>query len=126
MCWTRSNDVAVEEHVLLLDPERVRVALPERVVEHARRAGETPPLPVIDGRDQLLSLTASTASASISTFQRGSSSAVTTHVAAGRIVAEDLAVRARHLRPVGAVGDEHPRAHDVVDATRRRARAPRR
>ena len=33
----------------------------------------------------------------------------------GPRLAEDLAVRARHVRPVRAIGDEHPRAHDVVD-----------
>ena len=32
--------LGVEQHVLLLDAERVRVALPERVVEHAAALGE--------------------------------------------------------------------------------------
>ena len=42
MCWTRSNVSRVEQHVLLLDAERVRLALAELVVEHAaarREAG---------------------------------------------------------------------------------------
>ena len=70
----------VEEHVLLLDAQRVRVARPELVVEDAggRRVGDTGDRP----RDDLLH--GSTASASISTFHAGSRSAVTTQVAAGR------------------------------------------
>src|SRR4029079_17591548 len=77
---------AVEQLVLLLDAERVRIALPELVVEHARpRAGRAgAPLARDVGRDQLLAHPI-TASASISTFQAGSSSAVTTQVAAGLV-----------------------------------------
>ena len=43
--------LGVEQHVLLLDAERVRIALAERVVEHARvrSARALAPLPVIDG-----------------------------------------------------------------------------
>ena len=72
------------------------------------------PLPVMSGGMTACSI-AITASASISTFQDGSSSDVTTQVAAGRIVAEHLAVRARDLAPVRGVRDEHARAHDVRD-----------
>ena len=49
MCCTRSNVSAVEQHVLLLDAERVRVALAERVVEDAAAVANPAPLPVIDG-----------------------------------------------------------------------------
>ena len=41
MCWTRSKLCRVEEHVLLLDSERVRISLPEGVVEDAAARGET-------------------------------------------------------------------------------------
>ena len=69
----------VEEHVLLLDAERVRVAGAEPVVEDTRvRVDETGDRV----RDDLLH--GSVASTSISTFHAGSSRAVTTHVAAGR------------------------------------------
>ena len=47
MCWTRSNVSLVEQHVLLLDAERVRVALAELVLEHAAARGAKL-LPVID------------------------------------------------------------------------------
>src|SRR5919108_3637292 len=36
--------LAVEQHVLLFDAERVRIALPEGVVEHAAAGGEPAPL----------------------------------------------------------------------------------
>ena len=75
--------LGVEELVLLLDAERVRVARPERVVEHAPR--RRPFEPRDRGRDRLLRCHPRTASASISTFQAGSSSFVTTIVLAGRI-----------------------------------------
>ena len=43
--------LGVEQHVLLLDAERVRVALAERVIQHARTACRLPsaPKPVIEG-----------------------------------------------------------------------------
>jgi hypothetical protein len=70
MCWTRSKRLAVEEHVLLLDAERVRLARAEAVVEHARAARRRPPGgPVMSGGTTCF--VGSTASASISTFQRG-------------------------------------------------------
>ena len=77
---------AVEQLVFLLDAERVGIALPERVVEHARpRAGRARAALARDvGRDQLLAHP-TTASASISTFQDGSSSDATTQVAAGLV-----------------------------------------
>ena len=70
----------VEEHVLLLHPERVRVARAELVVDDARCRRIDEP------RDRRWNdlFHGSTASASISTFQRGSSSSATTQVAAGR------------------------------------------
>ena len=74
--------LAVEEHVLLLDPERVRIGLSECVVEHAAAldgalAGDRVRIDLLHG---------STASASISTRQRGSSRPLTTTaVEAGRI-----------------------------------------
>ena len=91
--------LAVEEHVLLLDAERVRVALAEGVVEHAAAGRKLEPLPVIDGGisesvmrgpyslalQEESALVRQTASASISTCQRGSRSpATTTIVEAGR------------------------------------------
>src|SRR5439155_26098243 len=63
----------VEEHVLLLDAERVRVARSEAVLEDARLVGR------LHGRSLTI-----TASASISTSQRGSMSPVTSAVIAGR------------------------------------------
>ena len=73
--------LAVEQHVLLLDAERVRVALPELVVEDAaaRRealAGDRRGIDLLHGR---------TASTSISTNQRGSMSCAITVVFTGRI-----------------------------------------
>ena len=77
--------LSVEQLVLLLDAQRVRRALAERVVEHAgARAHPERALAGDVGRNQLLRHP-STASASISTFHEGSSSAHTTHVAAGRM-----------------------------------------
>jgi hypothetical protein len=75
----------VEEHVLLLDAERVRIARPEPVVEHRAAAREAAALAGQRGGEDLRHVAGSIASASISTNQRGSSSRVTTHVAAGRI-----------------------------------------
>ena len=71
----------VEEHVLLLDAERVRVAGAEAVVDDARRRRALEPGD--RRRDDLLH--GSTASASISTFQAWSSRRATTQVAAGRV-----------------------------------------
>ena len=74
--------LAVEEHVLLLDAQRVRIRLAEGVVEHAA---------AVDGalardRRRIDLLHGSSASASISTFQRGSSRPRITSIAlAGRI-----------------------------------------
>jgi hypothetical protein len=68
--------LAVEEHVLLLDPERVRVALAEAVVEHASPLGEARAL--AGDRRRVRLLHAISASASISTRQRGSISFVIT------------------------------------------------
>ena len=73
----------VEELVLLLDSERVRVALAERVVEdaalvHCALAGDR-------GREGLLPGHGRIASTSISTFQAGSMRAVTTVVFTGRM-----------------------------------------
>src|SRR5262249_30063206 len=62
--------LGVEQHVLLLDAERVGLAAPEPVVENGAH------------------LSTITASASISTRQRGSSKAVTMPVVAGRAVAK--------------------------------------
>ena len=59
MCWTRSSDSRVEEHVLLLDAERVRIARAEAMVEDARLEGWGQP---------------ARASTSISSSQRGSTS----------------------------------------------------
>ena len=57
---------------------------------------------------------ATIASASISTFQRGSSRAATaTIVAAGRICAEELAVDGADGLGVGGVGQQHAGADDV-------------
>src|SRR4051794_37624322 len=58
--------LGIEEHVLLLDAERVRVAAAELVIENAAHVRTI------------------TASASISTRQRGSSNSVTMPVVAGR------------------------------------------
>ena len=81
--------LGIEQLVLLLDSERVGVAFAERVVEDARlRAAE--PLGALAGdrrREDLLHVGSITASASISTSQRGSSSVVTIPVVAGRAVA---------------------------------------
>src|SRR5437016_1429534 len=78
--------LGVEEHVLLLDPQRVRVARADLVVDHAPAGGEAAPLAGDRGGIDLLHAGAgSIASASISTCQRGSSSpATTTNADAGR------------------------------------------
>ena len=72
----------VEEHVLLLDAERVRLTVSERVLEHAARRAEA------GGRDRWrpgLLHRPIIASASISTNHRGSKSPATTMpVVAGR------------------------------------------
>jgi hypothetical protein len=73
--------LGVEQHVLLLDAERVGLAVAEAVVDDARgrdalEAGDR-------GRDDLLH--GRTASASISTIHASSSRRATTHVAAGRV-----------------------------------------
>src|SRR5205085_11704819 len=73
--------LGVEEHVLLLHAQRVRVALAERVVEHAPAGGEAL---ARDRRGVDLLHDGSIASASISTNQRGSRSSATIPVQAGR------------------------------------------
>src|SRR5260221_7912374 len=81
--------LGVEQHVLLLDAERVRVARSELVVEDAGfgAAEALGALAGDRGREDLLTHGPSiTASASISTSQRGSGSAVTIPVSAGRAV----------------------------------------
>src|SRR5262249_53916166 len=75
--------LAVEDHVLLLDPERVRVAPAEAMVEHAARVEAA--LARDGARERLSVRHGSVASASILTFHTGSSSCVTTAVEAGRI-----------------------------------------
>src|SRR5262249_44328570 len=78
--------LAVEEHVLPLHAERVRIALAERVVEDAAAGREARALPGDRGRIDLLRHVGRTASASISTRQRGSTSAETASIVlAGRI-----------------------------------------
>src|SRR3954451_18360534 len=74
--------LGVEEHVLLLCAERVRVALAERVVEDAAAFGEAASLPG-DRRPEDL-LHGSTASTSISTSHRSSKSRAMIPVHAGR------------------------------------------
>src|SRR5262249_34389736 len=74
--------LGVEQHVLLLDAQRVRLALAEGVVEDAAAGGEA--LARDRGGVNLVHVL-SMASASISTNQRGSRSPVTTHVDAGRM-----------------------------------------
>ena len=108
--------LGVEQHVLLLDAERVRVALAERVIEHARVAGAEPlgALPGDRRREDLLHGVSITASASISTSQRGSSSAVTIPVVAGRASRKRFAVRAADLVDVRRVRDVDAGSHDVV------------
>ena len=70
---------------------------------------------MIDWRVDLLH-PGSTASASISTRQRGSSSPVDDRRRRGADLGEHLAVRARDLLPVGRVDDEDPRPDDVGEA----------
>ena len=67
------------------------------------------------------------ASASISTFQRGSRKPVTTTIVDdGPGLAEDLGVRGADRVAVGGVGDEHARAHHVARLRARPRAAPRR
>src|SRR5579864_3023296 len=68
--------LAVEQHVLLLDAERVRVALSEGMVEHASAYGVATALAGDRRRNQLAH--GSKASASISTRHAGSRSPATT------------------------------------------------
>src|SRR5664279_1900447 len=77
--------LAVEEHVLLFDAERVGVALSECVIEDAAARRETAALARDRCRVDLLHEI--TASSSTSTSQRGSSSPTTIPVQAGRISA---------------------------------------
>src|SRR5215471_16922287 len=74
--------LSVEQLVLLLDTEGVRVAFAERVLEHAARVRSS--LAGDRGRDGLLLDHGTTASTSISSFQAGSMSEVTTVVLTGR------------------------------------------
>src|SRR2546426_663690 len=78
--------LGIEQLILLLDAERVRVAPAERVVEHAGRpAGRSLGALARDRRRvDLLHAVSITASASISTSQRGSRSCVMMPVVAGR------------------------------------------
>src|SRR5207244_1926412 len=80
----------VEEHVLLLDAERVRVTLAKGMVEDARPGPALPDGALAGDRrwEDLLHDGSITASASISTSQRGSSRTVTIPVDAGRAVAK--------------------------------------
>src|SRR5947199_2231626 len=81
--------LAVEQHVLLLDAERVCVALAEGVVEHAAAGREARALARYGCWIDLLHRSAgSIASASISTSQRASSSSATIAVVAGRAAAK--------------------------------------
>ena len=120
MCWTRSKALAVEELVFLLDPERVRIAAAECVVEDAA---------AVDGalardrrRKRLLRVghaEASTASTSISTFHAGSSRAVTTVAFAGRISRNTSpCARETPSKCAGSV-TYNARPHDVVEARAR-------
>jgi hypothetical protein len=80
--------LAVEQHVLLLDAERVRVALSERVVEDAAAGREAGALPGDGRRVDLLVVSSplAIASASISTSHaRFASSLITTNALAGEI-----------------------------------------
>src|SRR5215204_2786281 len=79
--------LAVHQHVLLLDAERVWIALAERVLEDAAAAREAGALPRDRGWIDLLLVrrresdySGRSASASISTIQRGSSNAETTSI----------------------------------------------
>src|SRR5262249_40100186 len=77
--------LAVEEHVLLLHAQGVRVALAERVVEDAAAGREARALSGDRRRIDLLRHVGKTASASISTRQRGATSAETASIVhAGR------------------------------------------
>ena len=116
MCWTRSNEVPSSSWYSSSTPSVYGSLCPNVWSSTLAREPGVPelPLPVMSAGISCLRHPI-TASASISTFQDGSSNDVTTQVAAGRRLAEDLAVGARHVRPVRAIGDEHPRAHDVVD-----------
>ncbi len=91
--------LGVEQHVLLLDSERVRLARSEAVVEDA-------------GFELVHAIIAC---ASISTRQRLSSSAVTIPVVAGRAVAESLCVRPADLCEILGPGEVDAGAHDVVE-----------
>ena len=84
---------SVEQLVLLLDTERVRVARAELVVDDAPAGSD--PLPVIDGRERLLRLAhGRTASTSISTFHLGIEEPGEDGRVRGSDVAEDLRVSA--------------------------------
>ena len=113
--------LGVEQHVLLLDAERVRIALAERVVEHARVLGARPERALAGDRrrEDLLHDGSITASASISTSQRGSSSCGDDAGRRRPRPCERLAVRAADVVDERGVGDVDPRADDVVEARRR-------
>src|SRR5262249_36607399 len=94
----------VEELVLLLHAERVRIAAPEGVVEHAA----TTPFAGDRGRERLLAAVplghGSTAATWISTFQRGSKRPARTVVFAGRTSPKTSAcARAKPSKSVASV-----------------------
>ena len=93
--------LGIEQHVLLLDPERVRSSGAEAMVEYARgRFGDGPSAELIGrGRSCSVMVAPRTASASISTRQRGSSSPVTRPVVAGRATAK----ASRWARPTASI-----------------------
>ena len=117
--------LGVEQHVLLLDAERVRVALAERVVEHARLLGAEPvaPLPVIDGGKICFTTAVSPLPPRSRRASAGRAARVTMPVVAGRAPRERLAVRAADVVDVRRVGDVDARAHDVVERRAGLARA---
>ena len=111
--------LAVEEHVLLLDPERVRVARAVLVVEHASRVRGA--LARDRGRDRLPVAAHGDVGLGLDLDEpaRVEEVATTTDVLAGLIEREDLAVRARDLVEVVRARRVDPRAHDVLEARAR-------
>ena len=89
--------LGVEQHVLLLDAERVRVALAERVVEDAA-ARRRALLPVIDGGIDLLHGASHRLDLDLDEPARVEQPRRRRRCVAGRTSREDLAVRARRPR----------------------------
>jgi hypothetical protein len=110
--------LGVEQHVLLLDAERVRIARAERMVEHAAATapGPSAPLPVIDG-GKICCISAAIIDRLGFDLDEPARVEQGGDDPGGRRarVRERLPVRAADLVDVRGVGDVDAGAHDIVE-----------